>query len=168
MWGNIYVGLDDLKLKCDTPESRRIFLESMILDGRKIPWRDCELAFAFSLKDDDRDWCFGLFDPTLAKLLQGKFESGDDKGAEDFAQELSDSLSVSASEFDDVTTSLMIARIRESAEDDLYNQGLLEDDSFVFGDGASNVSATADKKRREALFKALCALRFVRLGLKIQ
>ena len=29
-WGSIYIGLDELKQQCESPESRRQFLESMI------------------------------------------------------------------------------------------------------------------------------------------
>jgi len=35
-WGSIYVGLDELKQQCETPESRRQFLESMKLCSHRI------------------------------------------------------------------------------------------------------------------------------------
>lgn len=160
-----------------SPEERRLFLEDIVVDGRRVSWQDCELAFAYSLKQDDRDWCLGLFDTTLKRLLAGDFEptkpsspgsNGDEHFGDGlalaFAQELTDSLSISATEWDDVATSLMIARIRETAEDELYARG--EEIAFTFGDASLGVSAEADCKRRDAMFKALCALRFVRLGLQ--
>jgi len=157
------VGLDEIQSKCDSPEKRRTFLEDMVIDSSRVPWSECELTLAFSLKDDDRDWCFGLFDGTLARLLKGDFVGGDAKALE-FAQELMDALSTTSTEFDDVATSLLICNIRERAEDELYERGLETEGAFRFGD--ESVSPEADKKRREALFKSLCALRFVRLGLK--
>lgn len=158
-------------------EDRRSFLENIVVDGTRVAWQDCELTFAYSLKQDDRDWCFGLFDATLKRLLAGDFEprrphspvggEGDehfgDAQALAFAQELTDSLSISATDFDDVATSLMIARIRENAEDEVYERG--EEVAFSFGDAKAGISSEADRARREAIFKALCALRFVRLGL---
>lgn len=167
-----------LQEKCGTSEKRRRFLEDIVVDNVRVAWRDCELSFAFSLKADDRDWCFGLFDPTLKKLLAGSFEAsaprdpgsgarghyGDEKALQ-FTQEITDSLSISATDFDDVATSLMIARIRETAEDELFDRGVPGDEiDFPFGDPSAGVSPRADRCRREAIFKALCALRFVRLG----
>ena len=171
MWGGIFVGLDDLRAKCNSAEKRREFLEGLVVDGLKVSWRECELAFAFSLKDDDRDWCFGLFDTTLAKLLKGEYDvmaGGEDADtkARAFAQELTDALSINATEFDDVATSLMILRIREAVEDQAYDAGV-ELGEFQFGDESLKISPAADRLRREALFKALCALRFVRLGLQL-
>lgn len=60
----------------------------------------------------------------------------------------------------------MILRIREGVEDQAYEAGI-ELGEPQFGDESLKISPAADRLRREALFKALCALRFVRLGLKL-
>lgn len=166
IWGHIYVGLEEFKEKVSTPTQRRQFLTDIVIDNQRVPWKECELAFAYSLKDDDRDWCFGLFDVTLKKVLAGEFANASDDQAMQFATELTDSLSISATDFDDVATSLMIVQAREAVEDELHEQGV-DLDTVVFSFGDEKVSASADKKRREAVFKALCALRFVRLGVNL-
>lgn len=197
--GRLVTGLSELQQKCNTPEKRRTLLEDIVIDNKRVSWLECEQCFAFSLKNDDRDWVLGLMDSTLKKVLTGYFHTPTASTSRDaltleFANEIKDSLAIlsvgDASNFDDISTSLMIARARERVEDDLYEQGIDVDGDkddgedkdgegdisgsvgksntlFVFGDEAMGISSDNDKARREAIFKALCALRFVRLGLSI-
>ena len=177
----LFIGLSDLEQRCSTPDKRREVLEDIVIDNKRVPWDTCEQLFAFSLKGDDRDWVLGLFDSTLQKVLTGYFHKptpakSHNRLAREFADEILDTLAVlnvdgDSSKFDDMSTSLMISRVREKAEDDLHDQGVdVENPSsplFEFGDEEVDVSRESDMKRREALFKALCALRFVRLGLRL-
>jgi hypothetical protein len=170
LYGGIWAGLGDLQNRCATSELRRRFLEDIVIDNKRVEWVACEQAFAFSLKNDDRDWVLGLMDSALAKLVAGYYSKpvppmSHEALAEEFSNEIQEALEVSADDFDQVATSLMITRARETVEDELYDQGI-EDHEFVFGDDALNISPATDKRRREVIFKALCALRFVRLGLK--
>ena len=170
LYGGIWAGLGELKARCATPELRRRFMEDVILDNAKVQWPLCEQAFAFSLKNDDRDWVLGLLDKTLAKVVAGYFEKPTpprtcEHLAVEFAEEIEEALKVSADEFDQTATSLMISRAREAFEDELYDQGIdLSTFENSFGDESLGISSATDKRRREAVFKALCALRFVRLG----
>jgi len=42
---------------------------------------------------------------------------------------------------------------------------IIEEDPFKFGDADCGVSAELDRARREAAFKILCIVRFVRIGI---
>ena len=170
LYGGIWAGLGELKARCSTPELRRRFMEDVVVDNNKVAWPLAEQAFAFSLKNDDRDWVLGLMDKTLAKVVAGYFQNPVpphtcEHLALEFAAEIEDALEVAADEFDQTATTLMIIRAREAFEDELYDQGIdLSTFENSFGDERLGISAATDKRRREAAFKALCALRFVRLG----
>jgi hypothetical protein len=66
---------------------------------------------------------------------------------------------------------VLVDRILENAKDDLY-QNLIRDNLPVpdeveleYGDSEQGLTAEVDFARRDAAFKLLCVIRFVRVGL---
>ena len=151
-------------------KDRKIFIESIVLDNKRVVWDDIKRAVELSLKNGGPEWTFGFFDIFYDSLKAGNFDSP--VGCEFFCTEAHDCLKSLWPEEEFETMELLISGVRQRAIEEKYENELDSDgvvilghDEFRFGDESDGVSPELDRLRREAAFKILCLVRFVRQGI---
>ena len=165
--------------------ARTEFLSNLVVDNKRVEWNDVKLAIILSLYDGGPDWTFGILDKLNEDLIAGAYDSG--LGMLNFADDTKGYLSSLWPPEEFTTVDMLIAGIRERAEDAAYDQNLkdsgieimddngnslsgfaLQDEiEFEFGDESQGISPEVDKARRESAFYILCIVRFVRQGLVV-
>lgn len=179
-----YASVQLAKKLAEVP-SRTEFLSNLVVDNKQVEWNEAKLAIILSLYNGGPEWTFGILDKLNENLLAGVYDSG--VGMANFAQDVKGYLGSLWPPDEFTTVDMLIAGIREKAEDAAYEQDLkdsgieiiddngnslsgyaLQDEiEFEFGDESQGISPEVDKARREAAFYILCIVRFVRVGLTI-
>ena len=180
-----YYASVQLAKKLSETSARTEFLSNLVVDNKRVEWNDIKLAIILSLFNGGPEWTFGILDKLNEKLIAGAYDSG--VGMISFAEDVKGYLGSLWPPEEFKTVDMLIASVRERAEEAAYDQNLrdsgieildengnslsgfaLQDEmQFEFGDENRGISPEVDKARREAAFYILCIVRFVRQGLTV-
>jgi hypothetical protein len=177
-----------LSISLASSEQRSEYLKAIVGFPNKTPWSQVKTILALSMNTKP-EWTFGLYDTILENLVSGAYDVDAISDAK-LCEDLNDILPNCLGELDIIAMDLMIATIREDAEEEEQDGNEVEivpmlepglkrifDKSSYLRDRYENkniipttpleieVSAASDLDRRKSAFRALCLLRFVRVGI---